>query len=310
MNGPVFITGHRGLLGSALIRALAGRDIITATRAELDLRDAAAVEQFISERRPTGVIHAAAKNGGVGLHEAEPADMLADNLAISLNVIRAAAAARVPRLLYVSSAAIHAGEGTEPLTESRAGALLPAGPTAGYALAKLAGMALCDAVSKQHGLTYHSIIPCNLYGPGDHYHPQHATVVPALLRRMHDAAAVNAASFPLWGSGSQRREFLHADDAAAACVLLLDHPAPPPRVHCGPGQSHSILDLARAIQAVTGYRGTLAPDLNKPDGPPRPGLDCTLLRSLGWEPRINLADGLRATYVAFKAAVAAGSLRE
>ena len=299
MSGPVFITGHRGLLGSALLRASEGRKVITATRAELDLCDGDAVAEFIHDQKPAAIIHAAARNGGVALHEAEPAMMLADNLAIALNVIRAAADARVPRLLYVSSATVYAGEGSEPLAESRAGAVMPTGPTAGYALAKLAGMALCDAVRRQHGLTFHSIIPCNLYGPGDNYHPQHSTVAPALLRRMHDAIATNATAFPLWGSGRQRREFLHAEDVAAACLHLLALSEPPARANCGPGGSTSIMELAREIQAVTQFSGTIVPDLTKPDGPPRPALDCTLLHHLGWSPRISLASGLRSTYEAF-----------
>ncbi len=309
VSGSLFITGHAGLVGSALRRAMPGRDIITASRGELDLRNADAVTAFLHDHRPSAIIHAAARNAGITLHEAEPAAMLADNLAIAVNVIRAAADARVPRLLYLSSAVVYAGSGAQPLVESCAATTLPGGPTAGYALAKIAGMALCEAVRKQHGLTFHSIIPCNLYGPGDNYHPQHATVAAGMMRRMHEAARSNVPHFSIWGSGQQTREFLHADDFAAACLLLLDQSNPPPRVNCSPGISTAMFELADQLKAVTGYTGTLVPDTSKPEGAPRPPLDCTLLRSLGWQPRIALPDGLRSTYSDFIAASLAGNLR-
>lgn len=309
MSGPLFITGHGGLAGSALLRAAAGQNILTASRAQLDLQNADAVAAFLAQHRPSAIIHAAARNGGIALHEAEPAGMLADNLAIALNVIRAAAEAMVPRLLYISSAAVYAAGGDQPCAEDNAAPTLPRGPTAGYALAKIAGMALCDAVRKQHGLTFHSIIPCNLYGPGDNYHPPDATVVAGMMRRMHEAAQSNAPQFSLWGSGQQTREFLHADDLAAACLLLLDHPDPPSRVNCSPGLTTSILQLAHHLQTVTGYTGTLVTDPSKPEGAPRPPLDCTLLRSLGWSPRVALLDGLRSTYATFKEGILTGTLR-
>ena len=286
-----------------------GRDILTASHGELDLRNADAVAAFLRQHRPSVIIHAAARNAGITLHEAQPAALLADNLAIAVNVIRAAAEARVPRLLYVSSAVVYAGKSSGPLAESMAATSLPGGPTAGYALAKIAGMALCEAVRKQHGLTFHSIIPCNLYGPGDNYHPEHATVVAGMMRRMHEAACAGAPQFSIWGSGHQTREFLHADDLAAACLLLLDQSDPPPRVNCSPGISTPMLELADQLKAVTGYTGTLVPDSSKPEGAPRPPLDCTLLRSLGWQPQIALPDGLRSTYSAFKTASLDGSLR-
>ena len=292
MIGPLFITGHGGLAGSALLRAAAEREILTASRAELDLRNADLVSSFLAQHRPCAIIHAAARNAGIALHEAEPAALLADNLAIAINVIRAAAEARVPRLLYISSAAVYA-----------------AGPTAGYALAKIAGMALCDAVRTQYRLTFHSIIPCNLYGPGDKYDPQYATVVAGMMRRMHEAAQSRSPQLSIWGTGKQTREFLHADDLAAACLLLLNNPDPPPRVNCGPGLSTTILDLAVHLKAVTGYPGTLVTDPSKPEGTPRPPLDCTFLRNLGWTPRIALPEGLAETYAAFKAAILAGTLR-
>ena len=309
VSGPLFITGHAGLAGSALRRAMPGRDIITASRGELDLKNADAVAAFLQHHRPSAIIHAAARNAGITLHEAEPAALLADNLAIAVNVIRAAADARVPRLLYISSAVVYAAADTQPLAETCAATTLPGGPTAGYALAKIAGMALCEAVRKQHGLTFHSIIPCNLYGPGDNYHPQHATVVAGMMRRMHQAAHTSAPEFPIWGSGRQTREFLHADDLAAACLLLLDRSAPPPRVNCSPGISTAMFEIADHLKAVTGYTGTLVPDSSKPEGAPRPPLDCTLIRSLGWQPRIALPDGLCSTYAAFNAAIHAGNLR-
>ena len=302
VNGPVFITGHSGLLGSALVRALAGCEIITATRAELDLRDAAAVEQFIAEKKPATIIHAAARNAGVLVHLRQPTGMLLDNMDVALNVIRAAARCRVPRLLYVSSATAFAGN-----ENAVAGVTL--GATGGYALAKIAGMKLCTAVREEQKLTYHSISPCNLYGPGDHYGEQ-ATVVAGMMRRMHDAMHQGDRVFKVWGSGRQTREFLHAADLADACLWLLEYPQPPDHVACGSGISTSMLELATLLQEVTGYDGARETDPAKPEGTPRPALGHAWLREQHWQPSIALPGGLRDTYAAFVAATAAGTLRE
>lgn len=300
VSGLLFITGHAGLAGGALVRAAAtaSREVITASRAELDLSDGGAVAAYLKAQRPSAIIHAAARNAGIAIHETQPADMLADNLAITLNTIRAAAEAGVPRLLYISSATVYSPDGT-----------LPAGPTAGYGLAKIAGMMLCEAVRRQHGLCYHSIIPCNLYGPGDNFHPDHATVLPGMMRRMHDALLSGAGEFRVWGSGRQSREFLHADDLAAACLLLLELPDPPARVDCSPGISTTILELAEQLKELSGFTGKIVTDPSKPDGTPRPLLDSTQLRGLGWLPRIPLEEGLRSTWEAFRAAYLAGTLR-
>jgi len=307
VNGPVFVTGHRGLLGSALRHALSGREVLTASRGELDLRGAAAVRAFIGDHKPAVILHAAARNAGIALHEREPAAMLADNLAVALHVIQTAAELRVPRLLFVSSAAIYAAGELPP--EEGALQKLPGGPTAGYALAKIAGMALCDAVRRQHGLTFHSIIPCNLYGPGDNYHPAHATVVAGMMRRMDEAARAGDPAFPVWGSGQQTREFLHAADLADACRLLLETADPPPRANCGTGLGTSMRELAALLKDLTGYRGRVTADPSKPEGAPRPALQCDLLHRLGWQPQVTLEDGLRSTYAAFLEAKAAGTLR-
>jgi GDP-L-fucose synthase len=299
MSAKLWITGHAGLLGSHLCSAAraAGWEVLTATRAELDLRDAAAVRGFLAQHQPAAIVHAAARNAGFAVHLAEPAGMLADNMSIALNVIQAAAEAGVPRLLYVSSACVYAGGG-EGLMEKDALKEIPGGAMAGYALAKIAGMALCEAVSRERGVTYHSIIPCNLYGPGDNFHPERANVLAGMMRRMCDAG--NADEFTVWGSGTPRREFLHAADAAAACLLLLRVENPPPRVNCGAGTDVTMLELADLLRGVTGFRG-LVTDPSKPDGVARKLLNSSLLRGLGWEPRISLTEGLRETFAAMRA---------
>jgi GDP-L-fucose synthase len=312
VSGPLWITGHAGLVGSALMRAAAagGIEIITVAQSELDLRNRDAVENFLAARRPTAIIHAAARHGGIALHLAQPAAMREDNAAIVASVIHGAAKARVPRLLYISSACVYTGNGEHPCTEASTSDVVPDGAMAGYAEAKIAGMLACETLRSRNGLCYHSIIPCNLYGPGDNYHPEHATVVPGMMRRMHEAKVQNARDFAVWGSGKQRREFLHADDLAAACLFLLTLPDPPPRANCGTGISTPLIELAEHLKAITGFAGALIADPSKPDGPPRPPLDSSLLRSLGWSPRIALEDGLRSTYAAFKNALLAGTLRE
>lgn len=309
MSGPVFVTGHRGLLGQALLRALSGREILTATRSNLDLTNSEAVHRFLAEHRPGAVIHAAARNGGLRLHESGPSAMLADNLAMAVNVIRGAHDAGIGTLINVSSACVYTAATAAPAGEASAGINMPEGLTANYALAKIAGMRLCDAYNDEDRPCFCSIIPCNLYGPGDNYHRDDATVVPSMMRRMHEATRAHLSTFNVWGSGRQTREFLHVDDLAAACVLLLDAEELPPRVNCGPGLSTTMLELAAALKNVIGFLGEIEPDPSKPEGAPRPGLDISLLRSLGWQPRIPLADGLRSTYAAFLEATAAGTLR-
>jgi GDP-L-fucose synthase len=307
VSGAVFVTGHRGLLGSALLRALAGREIITATRAELDLRDAAAVEQFIAARKPATIIHAAARNAGVLVQVMQPEGMLTDNMDVALNVIRAAARCGVKRLLYVASAAIFPEWASA--ADAKVAAGVPFGPTGGYALAKIAGMKLCAAVRAERRFTYHSICPCNLYGPGDNYGDA-ATVVAGMMRRMHRAAAEGDRVFKVWGSGRQTREFLHVEDAADACLWTLEYPQPPDHVNCGSGESVSMMALAVHLAEITGYTGTLEPDPSRPEGTPRPAVDHAWLREQHWQPRIALPVGLRATYAVFLAATAAGTLRE
>jgi GDP-L-fucose synthase len=299
---PLWITGHTGLLGRELVSQAAaeGAAVLTAPRAELDLRDAAAVRFFIRQHQPAAVIHAAARNAGFPVHLAQPADLLADNLAMTLNVIQAAAEARVPRLLFVSSACVYAGGG-DGLREAAALTEISGGAMSGYALAKQAGMALCEAVSRQHGLAYHSIVPCNLYGPGDHFAPERANVLAGMMQRMATAARENAETFTVWGPGTPRREFLHARDCAAACLLLLRTDSPPARVNCGPGSDLTMLELAEQLRAVTGFRGRIITDPSQPGGVARKLLDSSPLRALGWAPCIGLEEGLRETFAAMSA---------
>ena len=310
MSGKIFVTGHRGLLGSALRRALSGSgcEVITAGREQLDLRDSAAVSAFLNQHRPAAIIHAAARNGGLLLHQAEPVAMREDNLAIATNVIRAAQEQGTARLIFVSSACVYTATGDTPQMETAAGAVLPEGLLAGYAFAKIEGMKLCDA-GHAEGRAWCTIIPCNLYGPGDNYHPDHATVVPGMMRRMHEAVRAQLPEYKVWGSGRQTRELLHADDLAAACILLLNTERPPARVNCSTGTGTPMMELALNLKEVTRYDGGLITDPSKPEGSQRPMLDGTVLRCLGWAPRISLREGLEGTYAAFRADLAAGRLR-
>lgn len=303
MSGPVFITGHRGLLGSALLRALSGREVIIAGRGELDLRDAAAVERFIAEKKPATVIHAAARNAGVMVHVKQPVGMLLDNLDVALNIIRAAAHCGVPRLLYISAAAAFTGAEGEPAVMG-----VHPGAGGGYALAKIAGMKLCAALREEQKLMYHSLSPCNIYGPGDNYGTS-STVVAGMMRRMHSAMERRDPVFKIWGSGRQTREFLHVDDIAEACLWTLQHPQPPDHVDCGSGESTPMLELAAMLAEITGFRGALEPDISKPEGMPRPALGHSWLREQHWQPKVTLREGLRATYTAFLAGMADGTLR-
>jgi GDP-L-fucose synthase len=301
------------MVGSALVRRLEtlGRGpVVTAGRDELDLQDTLAVRRFLTERRIDEVYLAAARVGGIHANEHYPADFIYDNLMIEANVVDAAHRAGVDRLLFLGSSCIYPKLAPQPMREE---ALLtgPLEPTnEPYAIAKIAGIKLCESYNRQHGRDYRSVMPTNLYGPNDNFHPANGHVIPALLRRFHEAVQDGAPEVVIWGSGTPMREFLHVDDLAAACVHVMDLPAARYREHTRPALSHlnvgtgvdcSIGDLAETIARVTDFQGELRFDASRPDGAPRKLLDVSRLRALGWEPRIGLEEGLRATYAWFQA---------
>ena len=304
----IFVAGHRGMAGSAICRALQGAgyaNLLTASRAELDLLNPLAVHGWFELMKPTVVVLAAAKVGGIEANNNYPADFLLDNLKIQTNVIETAWRAGVRRLLFLGSSCIYPKLVEQPIREE---ALLtgPLEPTnEWYAIAKITGIKLCAALRKQHGFDAISLMPTNLYGPGDNYHPTNSHVLPALIRRFHEAAQANAQSVTCWGSGTPLREFLHVDDLGEACVFALEHWRPGPEelqfLNVGTGVDLTIRELAEAVAAATGYRGEIRWDTSKPDGTPKKQLDVGRLAELGWQARIPLAEGLASTVADFAA---------
>jgi GDP-L-fucose synthase len=288
----VWVAGHRGMVGQALVRRLSREAcrIVTVERAEADLRDAAAVARFLDQAQPDAVLVAAARVGGI------LAEFLYDNLAIETAIIHGAHLARVRKLLFLGSSCIYPRDAAQPMTEA---ALLtgPLEPTnQWYAIAKIAGIKLCDAYRRQYGSDFISAMPTNLYGPGDNYDLAASHVVPALMRKMHEAKLAGAASVPIWGSGRPRREFLHVDDLADACLHLLQHYSAEGHVNVGTGEDVTITEVAETIREVTGFAGDFVYDVTKPDGTPRKLLDVGRLHGLGWRHRIGLRDGLADAY--------------
>jgi GDP-L-fucose synthase len=299
---PIFIAGHRGLVGSALVRACAARGLATLVRSrqELDLRDAGAVARFVGEAKPQTVIIAAAKVGGILANDTWRYDFLAENLAIELALIEACRRQRVPRLLFLGSSCIYPKHCPQPMREEHllTGTLEQTNEP--YAIAKIAGLKLVESCNRQHGSDWISTMPTNLYGPGDNFDLNSSHVLPAMLRKFHEARLAGDAPVTLWGSGTPRREFLHVDDLAAGCLHLLAHlPAgqvPGDLVNLGCGTDVSIRELAELVQRTVGHRGPVVWDSNKPDGTPRKLLDITRATALGWQARIPLAEGLATTY--------------
>jgi GDP-L-fucose synthase len=298
-DAKVYIAGHRGLVGSAVWRLLQSRGhtgLIGRTSAELDLRDRGAVDAFFDEQRPAYVVLAAAKVGGILANATYPAEFLSDNLRIQLNVMDAAARTAVGRLLFLGSSCIYPKHAPQPISED---ALLtgPLEPTNdAYAIAKIAGVLHVQALRREHGVSFISAMPTNLYGPGDNFDLQNSHVLPALIRRMHEARLTNAPEVALWGTGSPRREFLHVEDLARAVILLLEAFDDPQPINVGAGSDLSIKSLADLVAEVVGYTGTITWDTSKPDGTPRKLLDGSRLNALGWKPEIELSTGIRATY--------------
>jgi GDP-L-fucose synthase len=310
-DDAVYVAGHRGMVGSAIVRrlrALGYRHIVTATHGELDLTSQAAVRGFFAARRIDCVVLAAAKVGGIHANNTYPAEFIYDNLMIEANVIHAAHVAGVQRLLSLGSSCIYPRMAAQPMRED---ALLTGtleSTNEPYAVAKITGIKLCESYNRQYGRDYRSVMPTNLYGPGDNYHPENSHVIPALLRRFHEAARAGAPEVVVWGSGQPMREFLHVDDMAAASVHVMELPAALYRAHTQPMLSHinvgtgvdcTIRELAETVARVTGFGGRLVFDTSKPDGTPRKLMDVSRLKALGWQSSIGLEDGLRDAYAWF-----------
>lgn len=309
----IYLAGHRGMVGAAILRTLQARghtDIITRTHAELDLTDQAAVRTFMQAERPDVVILAAAKVGGILANNSYPADFIYNNLMIEANVIHQAYAAGVTRLLQLGSSCIYPRAVPQPMREDAllTGVLEPTNEP--YAIAKIAGIKLCESYNRQHGTDYRSVMPTNLYGPGDNFHPENSHVLPALIRRFHEAAQSGTEEVTIWGTGTPRREFLHVDDMAAASLFVLDLPKGEYEANTQPMLSHinvgsgtdiSILKLAQKVAAVTGYQGRIVTDPSKPDGTPRKLMDVSRLTQMGWSAQIGLDQGLSETYQWFLA---------
>ncbi|GAB2934969.1 GDP-L-fucose synthase [Rhodococcus aerolatus] len=297
-SAPFYVAGHRGLVGSALWRHLQAQgftNLVGRSSAELDLTNRAAVAAFLDEVRPTYVALAAAKVGGIQANDTSPYDFLSENLQIQVNVMDAAVAQRVPRLLFLGSSCIYPRLATQPITEDQllTGPLEPTNDA--YAIAKIAGILAVQAARRQHGLAWISAMPTNLYGPGDNFSASGSHVLPAMIRRFEEARTSGAAAVTSWGSGTPRREFLHVDDMASACLHLLEHHDGPTQVNVGTGEDLTIADLARMVADTVGYDGELRWDTSKPDGTPRKLLDVSTLLGSGWRPTIPLADGVRDT---------------
>jgi GDP-L-fucose synthase len=302
-DAKIYVAGHRGLVGSALVRRLqAGgySQLLVRSRAELDLRDACAVRRFFEVERPDYVLLAAAKVGGIEANRRFPADFIFDNLQIQNHVLGAAHEVGVRKLLFLGSSCIYPRLAPQPMAEDAllTGALEPTNEW--YAVAKIAGIKVAQAFRRQYGDDFISVMPTNLYGPNDNYDLETSHVLPALVRRFHEAQETNRPEVVLWGTGRPLREFLHVDDLADACLFLMRHYSDEAIINVGSGQEISIRDLAEMIRDITGYGGRIVWDATRPDGTPRKLMDSRRLRQLGWEPRIDLATGIRQTYEGFR----------
>jgi GDP-L-fucose synthase len=298
-NAQVYVAGHRGLVGNAIVRRLRREgytNLTTRTSAELDLRNQAAVEQFFGTERPNHVFLAAAKVGGIHANSTYPADFMRDNLQIQSNVIDAAYRHGTKKLLFLGSSCIYPKLAPQPMPESclLTGPLEPTNQW--YAIAKIAGLKMCQAYRQQYGFNAISIMPTNLYGPGDNFDLQNSHVLPALIRKFHDAKQRGDAKTIVWGTGTPRREFLHVNDLADACLFLMNNYESEELINVGVGEDISIKDLAILVQEIVGYDGSIEFDTTKPDGTPRKLLDVSRLKALGWVPRISLADGIADVY--------------
>lgn len=308
----IYIAGHRGMVGSAILRRLQARAaageplaLITRTHSELDLTDQEAVRGFLQSERPDVVILAAAKVGGIHANNTWPADFIYENLMMECNVIHQAFMAGVQRLLFLGSSCIYPREAPQPMAEDALLTGVLEATNEPYAIAKIAGIKLCESYNRQHGTDYRSVMPTNLYGPGDNFHPEKSHVLPALIRRFHEAAAAGRAEVVIWGSGTPRREFLHVDDMADASLFVLDLPRDTyeantqpmlSHINVGAGEDISILELAQLVARLTGFTGRIVTDPSKPDGTLRKLMDVSRLAAMGWRAGITLEDGVVDTY--------------
>jgi GDP-L-fucose synthase len=308
----IYLAGHRGMAGSAILRQLnarqaGGEDIqlVTRTHAELDLTDQAAVRLFLQSERPDVVILAAAKVGGIHANNTYPADFIYENLMMEANVVHQAFEAGVGRLLFLGSSCIYPKAAPQPMAEEALLTGVLEATNEPYAIAKIAGIKLCESYNRQHGTDYRSVMPTNLYGPGDNFHPENSHVLPALIRRFHEAAQAARGEVVIWGTGTPRREFLHVDDMAAASLFVLDLPRDQyesstqpmlSHINVGCGEDISILELAHLVARVTGFKGKIATDPSKPDGTMRKLMNVSRLAAMGWKPKIALQEGVESTY--------------
>ena len=319
INQKIYVAGHRGMVGSAIVRYLEAQghtNILTRTHAELDLTNQAAVQSFFEQEKPNQVYLAAAKVGGIHANNTFPAEFIYDNLMVQGNVIHQAFVSGVKKLLFLGSSCIYPKLAPQPMSEDAllTGKLEPTNEP--YAIAKIAGIKMCESYNRQygqsHGIDYRSVMPTNLYGPGDNYHPENSHVIPALIRRFHEAKVTNAPEVLIWGTGTPRREFLYVDDMAAASIFVMqlkkkiyDSQTEPMQSHInvGFGSDVTIADLATAVGAAVGYQGKISFDASKPDGAPRKWMSSDRLNKLGWQAQVGLESGLAQAYAAYKNAL-------
>ncbi len=308
----IFISGYRGMVGSALVRAYHGKndvDLILAGREKLDLLDQTSVQKFIREQKPDLIINAAAKVGGIHANDTYPAEFIHQNLLVNTNLIHSAWENGVKRFLNLGSSCIYPRSCKQPIKEE----YLLTGPlektNEAYALAKIAGLEMCRHYRNQYGVLFHSAMPTNLYGPGDNYHGENSHVLPAMIRRFHEAKEADLNEVVIWGTGKPRRELMHVDDLASGILFLLQEEEPPDWVNLGTGMDHSILEIADIVKQTVGFKGGIVNDLTKPDGMPVKRLDVSLMNSRGWSARIPLVDGVRLAYEDFLKGLESGSVR-
>jgi GDP-L-fucose synthase len=315
----IYVAGHRGMVGSAIVRTLFEQgvlpsQIVTRTHAELDLIDQRAVDSFFADEKPTQVYLAAAKVGGIHANNTYPADFIYQNLMLQANVIQAAHSHGVQKLLFLGSSCIYPKLAHQPMAEDAllTGKLEPTNEP--YAVAKIAGIKLCESYNRQYGRDYRSVMPTNLYGPGDNYHPENSHVIPALLRRFHEAKEKGLSEVTIWGTGTPRREFLYVDDMAAASVFVMKLSSPAyeaqvqpqlSHINVGYGEDVTIAELAQTVAAAVGYLGTIVFDASKPDGAPRKWMNSERLNAMGWQAKVDLKEGLARAYADYKTGAAA-----